>query len=423
MRQSAFSIRQRMALDACTECGQCLTVCPAVAASGDADLSAQVRMHNLKKLLREGNFFWKALNEMLGREPLVTPQVLKDYGLSVFRCSLCGDCEEVCPAGLPLKDMWLSLREELSRTGDAPDKIRMIRANLDGSHNVFDEENDERGDWVDDMRKPPRGGCVKDSAEVVYFTGCVGAYFPLAQKIPMAFVEILDAGGVDFTIMAGDEWCCGFPLQGSGQSEGLPAIIAHNVAAAKARGARKVVFTCPSCYQIWREAYPPEFELVHASEMVAQLVLEDRLPLGELPMTVTYHDPCDLGRGGRVFDEPRAIMARIPGLTLVEMEHNREHCLCCGGGGNLEMIDPDLSAAMAKRKVEEAVATGAEAIITNCQQCVRTMMTYAKRNKVNIDVMDMSQLVAKSLEAGRKALAAAEAARAAQPESAAGTQG
>ena len=423
MRQSAFSIRQRMALDACTECGQCLTVCPAVAASGDADLSAQVRMHNLKKLLREGNFFWKALNEMLGREPLATPQVLKDYGLSVFRCSLCGDCEEVCPAGLPLKDMWLSLREELSRTGDAPDKIRMIRANLDGSHNVFDEENDERGDWVDDMRKPPRGGCVKDSAEVVYFTGCVGAYFPLAQKIPMAFVEILDAGGVDFTIMAGDEWCCGFPLQGSGQSEGLPAIIAHNVAAAKARGARKVVFTCPSCYQIWREAYPPEFELVHASEMVAQLVLEDRLPLGELPMTVTYHDPCDLGRGGRVFDEPRAIMARIPGLTLVEMEHNREHCLCCGGGGNLEMIDPDLSAAMAKRKVEEAVATGAEAIITNCQQCVRTMMTYAKRNKVNIDVMDMSQLVAKSLEAGRKALAAAEAARAAQPEIAAATQG
>ena len=423
MRQSAFSIRQRMALDACTECGQCLTVCPAVAASGDADLSAQVRMHNLKKLLRDGNFFWKALNEMLGREPLATPQVLKDYGLSVFRCSLCGDCEEVCPAGLPLKDMWLSLREELSRTGDAPDKIRMIRANLDGSHNVFDEDNDERGDWVDDMRKPPKGGCVKDSAEVVYFTGCVGAYFPLAQKIPMAFVEILDAGGVDFTIMAGDEWCCGFPLQGSGQSEGLPAIIAHNVAAAKARGARKVVFTCPSCYQIWREAYPPEFELVHASEMVAQLVLEDRLPLGELPMTVTYHDPCDLGRGGRVFDEPRAIMARIPGLTLVEMEHNREHCLCCGGGGNLEMIDPDLSAAMAKRKVEEAVATGAEAIITNCQQCVRTMMTYAKRNKVNIDVMDMSQLVAKSLEAGRKALAAAEAARAAQPEIAAATQG
>ena len=423
MRQSAFSIRQRMALDACTECGQCLTVCPAVAASGDADLSAQVRMHNLKKLLREGNFFWKALNEMLGREPLATPQVLKDYGLSVFRCSLCGDCEEVCPAGLPLKDMWLSLREELSRTGDAPDKIRMIRANLDGSHNVFDEDNDERGDWVDDMRKPPRGGCVKDSAEVVYFTGCVGAYFPLAQKIPMAFVEILDAGGVDFTIMAGDEWCCGFPLQGSGQSAGLPAIIAHNVAAAKARGARKVVFTCPSCYQIWREAYPPEFELVHASEMVAQLVLEDRLPLGELPMTVTYHDPCDLGRGGRVFDEPRAIMARIPGLTLVEMEHNREHCLCCGGGGNLEMIDPDLSAAMAKRKVEEAVATGAEAIITNCQQCVRTMMTYAKRNKVSIDVMDMSQLVAKSIEAGRKALAVAEAARTAQPESAAGTQG
>ena len=403
MLHSAFSIRQRMALDACTECGQCLAVCPAVAASGDAELSAQVRMHSLKKLLREGNRFWRKLNDLLGRKSIATPEALSEYGTSVFRCSLCGDGEEICPVGLPLKNLWLSLREELSRTGGSPDKIRMIRDNLAGSHNVFDEDNDERGDWVEDMRKQPKNGCRKDRAEVVYFTGCVGAYFPLAQKIPMAFVEILDAGGVDFTIMAGDEWCCGFPLQGSGQSEGLPPVIAHNVEAVQARGARKVVFTCPSCYQIWREAYPPEFELTHASEMVSQLVLEDKLPLGHLPMRVTYHDPCDLGRGGRVFDEPRAVMARIPGLTLVEMEHNREHCLCCGGGGNLEMIDPDLSAAIAARKVAEAVATGAEAIVTNCQQCVRTMTTYARRNKVEIAVMDMSQLVTMSLEAGRKA--------------------
>ena len=205
MRQSAFSIRQRMALDACTECGQCLAVCPAVAASGDADLSAQVRMGNLKKLLRDRNFFWRALCDVIGREPAATPERLKEYGTSVFRCSLCGDCEEICPAGLPLKDLWLSLREELSRTGDAPEKIRMIRTNLEDSHNVFAEDNDERGDWVDDMRKPPKGGGQKVRAEVVYFTGCVGAYFPLAQKIPMAFVEILEAASVDFTIMAGDD--------------------------------------------------------------------------------------------------------------------------------------------------------------------------------------------------------------------------
>ena len=182
-------------------------------------------MDNLKKLLRDRNFFWRALGEVLGREPVATPERLKEYGTSVFRCSLCGDCEEVCPAGLPLKDLWLALREELSRTGDAPEKIRMIRTNLEDSHNVFAEDNDERGDWVDDMRTPPKGGGQKAKAEVVYFTGCVGAYFPLAQKILMAFVEILEAAGVDFTIMAGDEWCCGFPLVGSGQSADLPDII------------------------------------------------------------------------------------------------------------------------------------------------------------------------------------------------------
>jgi heterodisulfide reductase subunit D len=399
-----------MALDACTECGECLDVCPAVAASGDPALSAQVRMRTLKRLLRDRNPLWQAVKEVFGCAPLATPEALKEFGTSVFRCSLCGDCQEVCPARLPIKDLWLSLRQELSRTGDAPEKIRMIRDNLAGSHNVFDEDNDERGDWVDDMRNAPKGGCVRKTAEVVYFTGCVGAYFPLAQKIPMAFVEILDAAGVDFSIMAGDEWCCGFPLVGSGQAQDLPSVVAHNVEAVKAKGARKVVFTCPSCHQIWSEAYPREFELAHATQMVAELVLAGRLPLGEVPMTVTYHDPCDLGRGGRIFDEPRDVLARIPGLTFVEMAHCRQHCLCCGGGGNLEMIDPELSAAMSRRKVEEAVATGARAIITGCQQCVRTMTTYVKRNKVDIEVMDMCQLVARSVAAGRAAAAAPKAA-------------
>lgn len=403
MRQSAFSFSQRLALDACTNCGQCLDVCPAVAASGDAALSAQVRMQSLKKLLRQSNPLWQKCLSFIRKHPEdVSPETLKAFGTSVFRCSLCGDCQEVCPAHLPLKDIWLSLREELSRTDNAPGKIRAIRDNLAGSHNVFDEDNDERGDWVEDMRKPPKGGCQKKQAEVVYFTGCVGAYFPLAQKIPMAFVEILDAAGVDFTILAGDEWCCGFPLVGSGQKELLPGVISHNVAAVKARKAKKVVFTCPSCYQIWREAYPPEFELVHASEMTADLVLQGKLPLGPLDLTVTYHDPCDLGRGGRVFDKPREVLAHIPGLRFVEMEHNREHCLCCGGGGNLEMIDPDLSAQMSRRKVEEAVATGAQAVVTNCQQCVRTMTTFARRHKIPIEVLDMSQLVQRSLAAGRK---------------------
>ncbi len=400
MPQPAFNIREKMALDACTQCGQCLPVCPAVQASADVDLSAQKRMMTLKKLLQEGHPIKKLWQKLLGQESSITPQILKDYGDSVFRCTLCGDCQEVCPAGLPLKELWLNLREELAAAGNAPNKVGMIKSNIQSSHNVFDEDNSERADWVEDMRKAPRHGYQKDTADVVYFTGCVGAYFPLAQKIPMTFAQILDAGEVDFTLMGGDEWCCGFPLLGAGHGDMLPQLIEHNIEAVKKRNAHTVVFTCPSCLQMWNEHYGKhDIKLMHASEMTLSLIYSGKLALGELPMTVTYHDPCDLGRGERIFDIPRKILNAIPGLELVEMEHSKEHCLCCGGGGNLEMVDPDLSAKIAKRKMDEIIATGAKTVVTNCQQCVRSMTTYSKRNKLGLDVMDTSQLIVKSLEA------------------------
>ncbi|MGD9608357.1 MAG: (Fe-S)-binding protein [Desulfovibrionaceae bacterium] len=393
MSQPAFSLKQRLEMEACASCRLCVDVCPAVAATKDGSLSALLRMKGLKEILKSRKGLFRKIFGT--KEP--SAEQLKEFGTSVFRCSLCGNCQEVCPLGLHLKDLWLSLREELVRTGNFPSKIEMIRDNLESSHNVFDEDNDERADWVEDMRNPPDDAFQKDKAEVVFFTGCVGAYFPLAQKIPIALAEIFEASGVDFTLLGKEEWCCGFPLVGAGLGEGLQTFIDHNLEAVRSKGAKKVVFTCPSCYQIWREAYPKEFELFHASEFLIDLVTSGKVPLKEVDMTVTYHDPCDLGRGARVFDAPREVLRAIPGLKLVEMPHNRENCLCCGGGGNLEMIDGDLSSAMAKRKVEEAVSTGAQAIITTCQQCVRTMTTYAKRNKVAIDVMDLSQLVRQAL--------------------------
>jgi heterodisulfide reductase subunit D len=117
----------------------------------------------------------------------------------------------------------------------------------------------------------------------------------------------------------------------------------------------------------------------------------------ETPLTVTYHDPCDLGRGARVFDAPREAIQSIPGVRLVEMPRNREDCQCCGGGGNLEMLDAALSTEIAKRKIEEVMSTGAQAVVTSCQQCVRTMMAYVRRNKVPVEVLDLTQLVRKAL--------------------------
>ncbi|MDT8274141.1 MAG: (Fe-S)-binding protein [Desulfomonilia bacterium] len=393
MGNQDYNVKQLLQMEACTNCRICADVCPAVAASSEGELSAVYRMKGLKQILKGRTGLFQKLFGI--KEP--SEEKWRHFSDTVFRCTLCGNCQEVCPVGIHLKDLWLSLRQDLVHSERFPEKIDMIRGNLEESRNVFAEDNEERADWVDDMRDPPDHGYLKDEAEVVYFTGCVAAYFPLAQKIPMALAEILDVSGVDFTLLGEEEWCCGFPMLGAGLEEMFREFMEHNLEALREKGAKKAIFACPSCYQMWREHYPREFEILHATEFLMDLVRKGRVPLRTLDLKVTYHDPCDLGRGARVFDEPRQLIRSIPGITFVELPRNRENCRCCGGGGNLEMIDAGLSAAITKQKIDEVLSTGAQAVVTSCQQCVRTMMTHVRRNKIPLEVLDVTQLIHRAL--------------------------
>lgn len=130
---------------------------------------------------------------------------------------------------------------------------------------------------------------------------------------------------------------------------------------------------------------------------MAGLAAKGRLDFTDRPLKVTYHDPCDLDRGAWIFEEPRRVIRGLPGIELVEMAHNREDCLCCEGGGNLEMIDQELNAEIARRKVEQVLDTGAEVVVSACQQCLRIMATQARRNKLPLKVTDIAQLVRRSL--------------------------
>ena len=394
MSNQDYRVRELLEMGACTNCQICADVCPAVSAASDGELSAPWRLQALGDLVRRRSGLFR---RFLGKKGPSQEEWdhLRD---TVFRCTLCGRCQEVCPVGIHLRDLWLSLRQDLFHSKAYPDKGDMIRENLEESRNVFSEDNEERADWVADMREAPDHGFLKDEADVVYFTGCVAAYFPLAQKIPVALAEILDVSGVDFTLLGEEEWCCGFPMLGAGLRDMFPRFMEHNLQAVREKGAKKVIFACPSCFQMWREYYPREFDIVHASEYLFDLVREKRVPLKDLPLTVTYHDPCDLGRGARVFEAPREVIRSIPGVTLVELPWNRENCRCCGGGGNLEMIDAGLSGEIAKEKIEEVLSTGAEAVVTSCQQCVRTMMTYVRRHKIPLEVLDITQLIHRALD-------------------------
>jgi heterodisulfide reductase subunit D len=394
MTQKDYSIKEILQLEACTNCCLCAEVCPAVSAAEDGQLSGVYRLAELRRIMRSRSGIFR---RFFGRKA-PTEEELKHFSETVYRCTLCGRCQETCPSGIMLRDLWFSLRQDLVHSDAYPKKVDMIRENVAESHNVFDEDNEERADWVEDLRDPPDHGYVKENAEVVYFTGCVAAYFPMAQKIPMALAEVLEKAKADFTLLGEKEWCCGFPLLGAGLRDHLKDNIEHNIQAVKAKGASQVVFACPSCYQMWREHYPHDFEIYHVTQYLNQLITSGQLPLKNLDLTVTFHDPCDLGRGSREYHAPREVIRAIPGVNFVEMAHNRENCLCCGGGGNLEMIDVGLSSEIARAKIDEVLATKADAVVTACQQCVRTMATYARRNKIKLDVMDIVQLVRRALD-------------------------
>ena len=335
MSNQDYSVRQLIEMGACTNCQICSDICPAVTASGDGELSAVYRMKGLKDILESRSW---SLKKLLGKKG-PSEEECKQYSETVFRCTLCGNCQEICPVGINLKDLWISLRQDLVHSGQFPKKIKMIKENLKESRNVFDEDNEERAEWVEDMRDPPDHGYIKEQAEVVYFTGCVAAYFPLAQKIPITLSEILEASGTDFTLLGEDEWCCGFPLFGAGLQEMFTEFMEHNIEAVKKKGAKEVIFACPSCYHMWNEPYPKEFRIFHASQYLEILLKEKKVPLKEVPLKVTYHDPCDLGRAERVF--PRRIKHPFSPAMIHVILAGLKGCLM--RRGNLSNLFPELS--------------------------------------------------------------------------------
>ena len=365
--------------DQCIKCGLCLANCPV-----NHELF-------LEKYTPRGKI---QLARAYGRgEAAIT-----DHYRDIFaRCLLCGACSMTCPSGVDLTTVFNHMRKEITHKKGLSPSMKPAVDSLMLHHNISSEDNEERGDWLEDIQNLPDHQYRKPKAEVVYFVGCVASFFPMAQIIPQNMVRILSAANVDFTILAGDEWCCGFPLSGAGADDNVDPFVRHNVEKVHALEAESILFSCPSCYRMWREHYPGDFKLFHATQFIEQLIDKNALSLNELPWSVTYHDPCDLGRNGGEYDAPRKILNAIPGLDLVEMENVRAKSICCGGGGNLEMTDPVLSGKVAHRKINEIRETGAETVVTACQQCVRSIKGRVRREKLDLEVVDITTVVARAL--------------------------
>jgi heterodisulfide reductase subunit D len=363
----------------CNRCGFCLPSCPIYLIEKKESSSPRGR-NAITRSVIEGAL-------ALG------PETQK----SIFNCLGCGACLQVCLSGVQTQDLIFRDRELQVDQGLYPEISDRLVSALERTHNISDEDNQERGEWQELVKGLPEHALEKKHAELIYFVGCVASFFPMAQGIPANMAHILEHAGVDFAILGGEEWCCGFPLIGAGMPEKNRALMEHNLKKVEDVGARRIVFTCPSCYHTWNNLYDTNARLYHASQIIHELIKDGRISLKEIKTRVTYHDPCDLGRNSGVFEEPREVLRAIPGLQLIEMPQNRQFSLCCGGGGNLEMTNPELSSKVAQMKIQKILETGADMVVSSCQQCLRTITTRARRQNVDLAVKDLTDLLIQAI--------------------------
>jgi heterodisulfide reductase subunit D len=368
-------------LRTCIQCGTCSASCP----------TAYAMDYSPRQV-------WRMVNLGLRDEVL--------NSRTFWLCTTCKSCQVRCPRGISITDSMVALKEYSVQTDiNIPEGMLQFGDTVASNYNISGDDNANRQIWSQNLENIPRG--VKPrrkTAEVLYFIGCVSSFYPRVYNIPQSLVQVMAKADVEFTTLGKDEWCCGYPLHIAGMGDRMAALAKHNVKQARKVEAKKVVFTCPSCYYAWEHLYPEYvdvsgIQLMHATEYLAELIADDGLALGPVEEVVTYHDPCDLGRKSGVYDAPREVLKAIPELDFREMAACRENAMCCGGGGDVEISDRTVTAGVAGNRAAQAEATGAKYVLSACQQCRRTLQEGARQNKIRMRAMDIVELVWKSMEA------------------------
>ncbi|MGD8965886.1 MAG: (Fe-S)-binding protein [Anaerolineae bacterium] len=396
-----FGFRQLLELDACTRCGECVKWCPTFAEKQESD-----EITPLRKIERVRSFLRAQALGPLGRllgYRRATAETLQMFSEGTFDCTLCGRCAVVCPVNIDTRSLWIAMRETLIDQGVYPETFDHLREAVTTHYNISADTNADRLIWSQNLPEVPEGVGGKEQAETVYFVGCVASFYPRSYSVPQSMVEIFEQAGVDYLTLGGEEWCCGFPLIIAGMGDAAVEVMRHNLDAVRMTGAKRLVAACPSCYHTWKHEYPHilgeplGLEVLHATEALEDIIDEGRIELRPFKRSVTYHDPCDLGRTSSIYEAPRNVIRAIPDINFTEMEHHHEYSLCCGGGGDVEMADKDLTAAVAERRVAEAAATEAQVVLSACQQCERTLAEAARRARIRVRAMDIADLIAKQM--------------------------
>jgi Fe-S oxidoreductase len=388
-------------------------VCPSIARYNFHAYSGGGRMNIGTAMLKKGFEYSKKLLDV------------------VYNCQMCGACDVSCKYAMDMEvlEPISEFRIRCVEDGQTVPALDSVINSLRGQGTMVSGAKVKRGEWA-------VGLGVKDftrqEAKVIYHAGCRTALNKEMWKVAKATVNLLQKAGVDVGIAGGQEACCGGRAYQMGYKEDFLRQAKQNMELFQESGAKTLVTGCADCYHAFKVLYDKygykgNLEVLHTTEYLERLLREGKLrPTKEVSATVTYHDPCHLGRQGEayihwegkkvpgymfifdppkeyrrgahgVYEPPRAVLRSIPGLRLVEMDRTKEYAWCCGAGGGVRESNPGFAAWTAKVRIEEAVSTGVEAIVTACPGCESMFNEAIKGNGNNLKVYDVVELLEKAI--------------------------
>ena len=362
----------------CMQCGLCTGTCPWRLVPGEASEQFNIRM-----VQRLGQ---------LGLEGFESDNCL-------FACTTCRACVDRCPRGVDIIGNIRGMRSMLAEVGTIPQSLKPIVGSLHAQGNPWSGDRNKRSEWIKDIEVPT----FSHETEYFLFVCCTSCYDMRSQKIARSVVKALQASGVSFGIIGTEENCCGESIRKIGDEQLFHKLAQSNIDLYKSRGVKKIIVTSPHCLFTFKNDYPElggEWEVVHYTEILSQAIKDGRLKFsGDGAGPVAMHDPCYLGRHNDIYDQPREIIAAIPGADIKELARNRKNSLCCGGGGGRVWMETKAGERFAELRITEAIEAGAGTLVTSCPYCI-TMLedscnVMGKADQLRI--IDLSELIAEKL--------------------------
>jgi len=384
-----FTWKGMLDFGTCTECGRCQSQCPAWHTEKPLNpklLIMNLRDHALAKapyLLAAGDEERAKLPKDVLAEaarPLVGPAAqggVIDPDV-LWSCVTCGACVEQCPVDIEHVDHIVDMRRyQVLIESSFPSEAGTMLRNLERAGDPWGRGAKARLEWMAGLPfEVPvlNGESIPDGTDYLLWVGCAGALDDRARKTTRAVAELLHTAGVSFMVLGGEERCTGDPARRMGQELLFQELGRQNVETLNTLGAKRIVVTCAHCFNAISNEYPQlggDYEVVHHTQLLSRLVAEGKLvPAHPVEETVTYHDPCYLGRHNRVFSPPRELLGSVPGLTFNEMPRNRETSFCCGAGGARMWMEESIGTRINEARTDEALATGAEVVTAACPYCI-----------------------------------------------------